>query len=734
MKTLIKRSTALFIQLLFASIALAQVGTGTLQGIVTDESSGDPIAFANVVVVQHGQQVAGASTDFDGKFKIAALKPANDYVVKVSSIGFSAVEKHHVIVKANQINFVDFKLAAGVKLGEVVVMQYEVPLIERDGGSSMTVIGPGISRVPGLGSTGTPSNQSLHHMPSRGAASRVTTAAGVQDNDGAIGSVQGTRSGSTNTYIDGVKVRGSSITPQEAYEIAEIQAEQNQDILHRSEGLSLAQVAKEKERQSRRKKDKLEGVAIAHDLYKRQQFKKVLSEPLSTFSIDVDAASYSQVRRSLNMGTLPHPDIVRIEEIVNYFKYDYPQPEGEDPFSITTEVSNCPWNESHQLVHIGLQGKELDLEERPKNNLVFLIDVSGSMSSQDKLPLLQKSLRLMVDKLEESDKISIVVYSGAAGTVLPATSGDKKEKILNAIDRLNAGGSTAGGAGIKLAYSIAERQFLKKGNNRVILCTDGDFNVGVSSAEGLEDLIERKRESGVFLTVLGFGTGNFQDHKMETLADKGNGNFAYIDNLQEAQKVLVQEFWGTVFAIAKDVKIQIEFNPVNVKAYRLIGYENRRLAAEDFNDDKKDAGELGAGHTVTALYEVIPIGIDVPDQQPKVDSLKYQLTQASLASGMEDELLTVKLRYKKPDQDVSKLLVQPLANRSVSLDSASANMKFSSALSLFGMTLLDNELNGLQRRQQMKEVLDLARESKGVDEDGRRAEFIRMAELAMAMR
>jgi Ca-activated chloride channel family protein len=434
------------------------------------------------------------------------------------------------------------------------------------------------------------------------------------------------------------------------------------------------------------------------------------------------------------MGTLPHPDIVRIEEIINYFKYDYPQPEGDDPFSITTEVSDCPWDTTHQLVHIGLQGKELQLDKRPKNNLVFLIDVSGSMNAPDKLQLLQRSLRLMVDKLEESDKISIVVYAGAAGVVLESTSGLKKEKILNAIDRLSAGGSTAGGAGIQLAYSIAQKQFIKNGNNRVILCTDGDFNVGVSSAEGLEDLIEKERESGVFLTVLGFGSGNFQDHKMEVLADKGNGNFAYIDNLQEAQKVLVEEFWGTVFAIAKDVKIQVEFNPMNVQAYRLIGYENRRLAAEDFNDDRKDAGELGAGHTVTALYEVIPVGVELPELQPKVDSLKYQLTHSSMANGLSNELLTVKLRYKKPDEDVSKLIVEPLASGSTSLASASANMKFSAALSLFGMTLLDTELNGLERRKQLKEVLDLARASKGDDEDGRRAEFIRMAELAMAMK
>lgn len=753
MKTILSRSIALLIHLLITSLALAQVGTGTLLGNVSDESSGEPIAFANVVVFQQGQQVTGTSTDFDGNFKISALKPASDYEVKVSSVGFNSVQKRGVVIKANQNNFIDFQLRAGVTLSETVIIDYEVPLIERDGGSSMTVYGPGINRVPGMGSTGVTSPDDIESMPNRGAAPAVTASPGVQDNDVAVGSVRGTRSGSTYTYIDGVKVRSSRgtsaaqerrraevLTAQRALKererLARAQAKHKamEMAALKAELVEVEEEAAEMASLFSRKERKKEERLLKHDRYKSQKFKKVRIEPLSTFSIDVDAASYSQVRRSLNMGTLPSPDIVRIEEIVNYFKYDYPQPEGEDPFSITTEMSDCPWNKSHKLVHIGLQGEELQLEQRPKNNLVFLIDVSGSMADHDKLPLLQKSLRLLVDELEHTDKISIVVYSGAAGVRLQSTSGDKKEKILNAIDQLHASGSTAGGEGIRMAYSIAERNFLKNGNNRVILCTDGDFNVGVSSASGLENLISRKRESGVFLTVLGFGTGNFQDQKMETLADKGNGNFAYIDNLQEAQKVLVQEFWGTMYTIAKDVKIQVEFNPVNVQAYRLIGYENRRLAAEDFNDDKKDAGELGAGHTVTALYEVIPAGVEMPDQKPKVDSLKYQLTPTKLASGMEDELLTVKLRYKKPDEDESKLIVQPLANKSVELDSASVNMRFSAALSLFGMTLMDQDLNGLDRRTQMKEVIDLAKASKGKDEDGRRAEFIRMAELALAMR
>ena len=337
-------------------------------------------------------------------------------------------------------------------------------------------------------------------------------------------------------------------------------------------------------------------------------FLEAVNHPLSTFSIDVDTASYSNVRRFLNQGQLPPADAVRIEELINYFKYDYPQPEGDHPFSITTELATCPWEPAHKLIHIGLQGKRIPLANAPANNLVFLIDTSGSMDEPDKLPLLKSAFKLLTDQLREQDHVAIVVYAGAAGLVLPATSGSDKKTILSAIDKLEAGGSTAGGAGINLAYEVARRSFIPTANNRVILATDGDFNVGVSSDGELLRLIERERESGVFLTVLGFGTGNIKDSKMELLADQGNANYAYVDTIREARKVLVSELGGTLNTIAKDVKIQVEFNPANVQAYRLIGYENRLMRAEEFNDDKKDAGELGAGHSVTALYEIIPVG------------------------------------------------------------------------------------------------------------------------------
>lgn len=734
MKTLIKILLGALGNLLLYSSTLAQVGLGTLMGIVRDDANGDPIPFANVTVKQDGQVIAGSTTDLDGKYKVSALKPC-ELSVMVSVVGYTAKEISGVAVKADQIIFVDFRLSAGVKLDEVVIIEYSIPLIERDGSSATTI-----------------TSHEIHRMPSRGVAAAVTTVAGVKINNGRTGSIRGSRDGSSTTYIDGVSVRGSSTLPQAAYEQVPVLSQgipaQYENVTSGTpmpaktkslivNGSSLALFAPATNESGTdifkrdRKKLQPEGLEAGYDLYKRQAFKSVFSEPLSTFSIDVDAASYSQIRRSLNLGSLPDVDIVRIEEIVNYFKYDYPQPTGPQPFSITTEVADCPWNAAHRLVHIGLQGRELSMDGRPENNLVFLIDVSGSMSDGDKLPLLKRSLRMLVDKLNEQDHISIVVYAGAAGLVLPSTTGDKKDRILSAVDRLSAGGSTAGGAGIQLAYSIAEKEFIKKGNNRVILCTDGDFNVGISSASDLEKLIETKRETGIFLTVLGFGTGNFQDHKMETLADKGNGNFAYIDNLQEAQKVLVQEFWGTMFTIAKDVKIQVEFNPANVLAYRLIGYENRRLAAEDFNDDRKDAGELGAGHTVTALYEVIPIGADPHSEIPKVDSLKYQRTTPTLRIGLEDELLTVKLRFKEPDGTKSKLLSHVLTNTLVALDSSSENMRFSAALAQFGMTLLDKELKPSQRMEQLKRVIEMAQNSKGKDQDGRRAEFIRLAELAM---
>ncbi len=455
-------------------------------------------------------------------------------------------------------------------------------------------------------------------------------------------------------------------------------------------------------------------------------FHKVTDDPLSTFSIDVDAASYSNVRRFLNDGDLPPAGAVRTEEMINYFKYQYPQPSGKDPFSINTEISSCPWNANNKLVLIGLQGKNIPTQSLPASNLVFLIDVSGSMQDENKLPLVKASLKLLTDQLREKDRISIVVYAGNAGLVLPPTSGSDKIKIKTAIDALEAGGSTAGGAGIKLAYKTAFENIMKDGNNRVILCTDGDFNVGASSDDDMVRLIEKKRNEGVFLTVLGYGTGNYQDNKMQQLADKGNGNHAYIDNINEAKKVLVNEFGGTLFTIAKDVKLQLEFNSAKVAGYRLIGYENRLLNKEDFNDDKKDAGELGSGHTVTALYEIVPAGVS-SEFLGSVDPLKYQKKAKNKTVSSADELLTVKFRYKAPESDRSELIVHTLKDEAILFSNSSDNFRFAAAVAGFAMLLRDSRFKGSANYPQ---VLSIATAAAGPDTEGYRKEFIGLVQKA----
>ncbi len=466
-----------------------------------------------------------------------------------------------------------------------------------------------------------------------------------------------------------------------------------------------------------------------YDNIVENKFLAVTQNPLSTFSIDVDEASYSNVRRFIQNGSIPPAGAVRIEEMINNFDYSYPQPVNDDPFSISTEISECPWNTTHRLVHIGLQGKKKAVDNLPVSNIVFLVDVSGSMEEPNKLPLVKASMKMLTDQLRENDKVAIVVYAGNAGLVLPSTTGKNKTAIKDAIDNLQAGGSTAGGEGIQLAYMIARENFIKEGNNRIILATDGDFNVGPSSEDDLVRLIEKERESGVFLSVLGFGMGNYQDNKMQQLADKGNGNHSYIDNINEAKKVLVNEFASTLFTIAKDVKIQIEFNPSKVQAYRLIGYENRMLQSEDFNDDKKDAGELGSGHTVTALYEIIPVG--VKDEFTKaVDSLKYQANKTKVTAGFDNEIMTIKLRYKKPDGDVSKLINHPVVDTHLTLDGTSDNFRFSAAVAAFGMLLRNSEY---KENASWQQVISLAKASKGNDVDGYRQEFIKLADAASVL-
>ncbi len=463
-----------------------------------------------------------------------------------------------------------------------------------------------------------------------------------------------------------------------------------------------------------------------YDYINENTFLAAIDNPLSTFSIDVDAASYSNVRRMLHAGQVPPAGAVRVEEMINYFQYDYPQPKKDVPFFFVTEMNDCPWNNQHKLVLIGMQGKKIPVDDLPAANLVFLIDVSGSMATANKLPLVKASLKMLTDQLRDQDKVSIVVYAGAAGLVLPPTSGQNKTAIKDALENLSAGGSTAGGAGIQLAYKTARENFKANANNRVILCSDGDFNIGMSSDDEMERLIEKERKSGIYLTVLGYGMGNYKDNKMQKLADKGNGNHAYIDGMSEAKKVLVNEFGGTLFTIAKDVKLQVEFNPAYVQGYRLVGYENRILNKEDFNDDEKDAGDLGSGHTVTALYEVIPVGVKSSFLK-NVDPLKYQQNESAVSSGLSSEMMTIKFRYKTPGEDKSKLIVHPLLYSETKNAQASENFRFAAAVAEFGMLLRNSDFKA---GASYASVLRSAGNALGYDKEGYRREFIRMVESA----
>jgi Ca-activated chloride channel family protein len=475
-----------------------------------------------------------------------------------------------------------------------------------------------------------------------------------------------------------------------------------------------------------------------YDKVEENPFLQAASNPLSTFSIDVDTASYSNVRRFINSGSLPPKDAVRVEEMINYFTYDYREPEGDKPFSIDVDATACPWDTSHRLLRIGLKGREVANEKRPPSNLVFLLDVSGSMTPSERLPLVKQAMRLLVDKLTEKDRVAIVIYAGGSGLALKSTSGNEKEKILRALEELQAGGSTNGAEGIELAYKVAADNFINGGVNRVILATDGDFNIGVTNQGDLIRLIEAKAKTGVFLSVLGVGSDNLKDSTMQKLADKGNGNYAYLDSVDEARKVLVQQINGTLMTIAKDVKIQVEFNPARVASYRLIGYEKRLLRKEDFNNDKVDAGEIGAGHTVTALYEIVPAGAGATDPAasvPPVDPLKYQspnpATTVTTDSKASSETVTVKLRHKKPDGDVSELTERSFTDNGSKFENAAPDLKFAAAVAEFGMLLRDSQYKG---KGTLGAVIEWAQEGKGRDTAGYRAGFIEMARKAQSLK
>ncbi|EPR70703.1 Von Willebrand factor type A domain protein [Winogradskyella psychrotolerans RS-3] len=671
-------------------IAQEKIITGT----VTTAIDGLPLPGASIII--KGSTV-GAQTDFDGNFKLNAN--VGD-IIEVSYVGMQtqqliigAILIYDVILKEDQSS-----------LDEIVVVAYGVST--RHGYTNYSKLKPTIAsklsgKVSGVlvtNSNGTPRTSS--NIVIRDSASVNSKEALYILNGKPI-----SESEFRNIKTDKIK------------HIEILNALQGHAI-YGYEGTKGVIVLRTKGYKNNINFEDIDNfLNETYTQIEENSFKRTNLAALSTFSIDVDKAGYSNVRRMINNGETIPPNAVKLEEMVNYFNYNYPQPTDEHPFSINTEVVTTPWHKDTQLVRIGLQGKTYENAELPASNLTFLIDVSGSMGSQNKLPLLKSAFKLLVNQLREKDKVSIVVYAGAAGVVLEPTSGNEKETILSALDKLNYGGSTAGGAGIELAYQLAEKNFKKTGNNRVILATDGDFNVGASSDNDMQTLIEEKRKSGVFLSVLGFGYGNYKDSKLETLADKGNGNHAYIDNMQEAQKVFGKEFGGTLFTIAKDVKIQVEFNPRKVQAYRLIGYENRLLADEEFIDDTKDAGELGSGHTVTALYEIIPVGIK-SDYLKKVSDLKY--TKSEVASNYEDELFTVKFRYKKPNEDKS---IEMVHVQNDIITEASDDMNFASAVALFGMQLRHSKYFN---SASSSKVIALANNGRGEDKDGYRAEFIRL--------
>lgn len=518
--------------------------------------------------------------------------------------------------------------------------------------------------------------------------------------------VRGARSGSEVVFVDGVRMKGNTSIKK-----------------NKRNGWFSKKSKKETSTEY------MEPPVATNESYNRPEersYSQAVTEPLSTFSIDVDRAGYSNVRRMINNGYLPPADAVRAEEMVNYFDYAYDGPKDEHPLALHGEVMVSPWDSEKQLLKLAVQGERLDMSEMPPSNIVFLLDVSGSMSDQNKLPLLKSSLAMLVEKLRPQDRIAIVVYAGSSGLVLPSTSAKHKEKILTALNNLEAGGSTAGGAGLRLAYKVALENFKKNGNNRIILATDGDFNVGQSSDQDMEDLIVEHRDKGIEISVLGFGMGNYKDSKMEIIANKGNGNYAYIDNLLEAKKTLVTEFGGTLFTIAKDVKIQVEFNPAYVKEYRLIGYETRALANEDFTNDKKDAGEVGAGHTVTAIYEIVPVNATLVGE----DGLKYSETKLSQAALESGEIATMKVRYKEPGGTESTEIQLPIKRDVKTTETASENMKFAVAVAEFALLLMDSEYKGSASYEQ---VLELAKSGKGDDPEGYRAEFIRLVEIAQLL-
>ncbi|MCT4622606.1 MAG: von Willebrand factor type A domain-containing protein [Schleiferiaceae bacterium] len=656
----------------------AQPLPGQIKLLITDKASKEPIPFCTVLLYAEELLIDNAVSDFDGKALFAPVDPGT-YSIKISSMGYEDLMIKKIVVSG----------------GQTVVYKAEMSTSEQVLESIEIV---------------------THKRKAKFKRNKQNIAAltpGIQVQDKGELRIRGARSGNNQVFIDGVKIRDGDY-----------------------DGVPESITGTHKPQKTKRKRNEYPDPQRVYS-YRSQQygyyneeyipieeneFEASHANPLSTFSIDVDGAAYANTRRFLRDGTLPPADAVRIEEFINYFQYDYPKLANEHPVDIHTEMSSCPWNEDNFLLKIGLKADEIEMEEISRQNLVFLIDVSGSMSDPNKLPLVKRSLKMLVNELNDEDKISIVVYAGASGLALPPTKVKDQDKIFAALENLNAGGSTAGGAGIELAYKKGQEHFVKNGNNRVILCTDGDFNVGITNRDELIKLIEKKRESGIFLSIMGFGTGNLHDATLEQLANKGNGNYNYIDNLSEARKVFVHDLRGTLVMVAKDVKLQLEFNPAKVKSYRLIGYENRMLADKDFNDDTKDAGEVGAGHTVTALYEIVPANAQTKDDV-LVDELKYS---SSLKTEYPNEWMTVKLRYKLPDSDESTKIEHVVSGEPQAFEKSSKDLRFVSAVAAFGMLTRGSGHSG---NAAFKDIAQWAKDAKGKDEHGYRAEFVQLVQL-----
>lgn len=743
---------------LFTFTILASAQAGNLKGSITSFKKGNALSGVKILFYIEYVLIDSVFSDEAGNYFKTDL-PSNAYRLVVNKKGYHQKEINNIVVQAKQVGKFNFTLTKGdsaiqsnyyTKTGNpdpngvgnisppnylldrdyelatlscVDIVTYKVPLLDNIGASSSTVVRSGIARMPG-----------------RTAASIATTIGGVQSNsNGKIISIRGARKDANAFYIDGIRTQNLTGLPKGSI----------QDIRVITGGIPAnygdltggvvsittrgynsghyyppSNYSAPSSNHSYEEPFYYNHNTESYEMYYENEFLSPRSVALSTFSIDVDKASYSNVRRMLNNGALPNPGAVRIEELINYFEFDYPSTAiAEVPISIHTELGTCPWNKNHQLLKIGMKGYEVPAKDVTPSNFVFLIDVSGSMSNGNKLPLLKNALKLLTQNLRSEDKISMVVYAGSSGTVLEPTKGDSKNKIYEALERLESGGSTNGAQGIDLAYKLAKEQFIENGNNRVILATDGDFNVGTTSNDELERLIVEKRETGIYLTTLGFGMGNYKDDKMELLADKGNGNYFYIDNIMEAKKVLVTELFGTLYTIAKDVKLQLEFNPTKVKSYRLIGYENRLLAAQDFSNDSKDAGELGSGHTVTALYELIPANSNEPALGDNVDSLRYQKLELAAVSS-SNELVQVKCRYKLLKSETSTLktfYVDDIAN------AKSVDFKFASAVAAYGMLLRNSEYIGTTS---FNDIYKWAQEGIGEDTHQYRSEFLRLVHAA----